>query len=368
MADSLAKVGFEVSLVLDATQTDLRLALAEFSQTLGDNTDVALLYYSGHAVQLKENNLLLPVNFDQEDRDEIGLWSLSLSEVIQVMNSQRVSNKILILDACRDNPLNDTTTHGLATVKAGLGTFIAYSTQPGNVAEDGPMGGNSPYTSALLSALESPNGSIEETFKIVRAAVAEGTDGRQVPWESSSLVEQFTFSVESHSTQGSVKDFQKSLERQPESNEATMNLKGKKKVPLEAAYSEAVVDAESINQGYPTPKPRPKPIEVLMRAAVNMKTEPASAPQTFDDSALSDLLPGVGVVVAEPPSDANAHQSESPLDSNAIGVVIAAETMIEADEAGSTASEKGDMHVVNREGKGSLLILPDKIGQGSMGE
>ncbi len=236
------------------------------------------------------------------------------------------------------------------------------------------MGGNSPYTSALLSALESPKGSIEETFKIVRAAVAEGTDGRQVPWESSSLVEQFTFSVASHSTQGSVKDFQKSLERQPESNEATMNLKGKKKVPLEAAYSEAdatasshpakprnksttedaapdgsevIADAEGINPGYPTPKPRPKPIEVLMMAAVKWKFEPASAP----------------------PPDANTQQTESPLDSNAIGIIIAAETMIEADEAGSTASGKGDMHVVvNREGKGSMLISPDKIGQGSMGE
>jgi hypothetical protein len=127
----------------------------------------------------------------------------------------------------------------------------------------------------------------------------------------------------------------------------TAAVSSKKKIPLETAYteddeelagmsadassqpakprnkpatedaapdgSEVIADAEGINQGYPTPKPRPKPIEVLMMAAVNMKIEPASAP----------------------PPDANARQTESPLDSNAIGMVIAAETMTETEDAGS---------------------------------
>jgi hypothetical protein len=95
-----------------------------------------------------------------------------------------------------------------------------------------------------------------------------------------------------------------------------------------------------------------------MMAAVNMKIESASAPRPND----------------------NTRQTESPLDSNAIGMVIAAETMTETEDAGFADGKtgltdelrngqlEGDMQVVNREGKGSLLILPDKIGQGSMGE
>jgi curved DNA-binding protein CbpA len=299
MADSLATAGFDVTLVLDGTQNDLRLALFEFSRNLGDNTDVALLYYSGHAVQVSESNLLLPIDLDEEDRDEIGISSLSLSEVVQVMNAQRVPNKILILDACRNNPLNDVGGQGLATVKAGMGTFIAYSTQPGNVAEDGRKGSNSPYTDALVAALRSPSGSIEDTFKKVRTAVAQATEGRQVPWESSSLVDEFAFEVRKGAAQGSVKTFNSSTTGATESDDG-----------------ELVVDATDVDQGYPAPKPRPKPIEVLMMAAVNLEIEPASAP---------------------PPDPT---KRVSPVAGNSQGYVIAPESMIEGASLESNAATK----------------------------
>jgi hypothetical protein len=106
--------------------------------------------------------------------------------------------RILMLDACRNNPfplINQTTGKGLAIVdtKSGApGTFISYSTSPGAEAEDG-TGTNSPYTSALLKVAREPGLPIEEAFKRVRVSVNDATQGRQVPWESSSLTSDFRF-------------------------------------------------------------------------------------------------------------------------------------------------------------------------------
>ncbi len=106
--------------------------------------------------------------------------------------------RILMLDACRNNPFPDlskTSGGGLAIVDAKIGapgTFLSFSTSPGAVAEDG-SGANSPYTSALLSAGKEQGIPIEETFKRVRLAVNKATDGRQTPWDSSSLTDDFRF-------------------------------------------------------------------------------------------------------------------------------------------------------------------------------
>jgi uncharacterized caspase-like protein len=106
--------------------------------------------------------------------------------------------RIFMLDACRNNPfpaLSQTAGHGFAIVdtKAGApGSFISYSTSPGSEAEDG-SGADSPYTTAVLAVAKEPNLSIEEAFKRVRVAVSQATDGRQIPWESSSLTADFKF-------------------------------------------------------------------------------------------------------------------------------------------------------------------------------
>jgi hypothetical protein len=106
--------------------------------------------------------------------------------------------RILLLDACRNNPfpeLNKTAGHGLAIVDAKVGspgTFVSFSTSPGAEAEDG-SGSNSPYTTALLATAKEPGIPIEDTFKRVRLAVNKVTDGRQTPWDSSSLTEDFRF-------------------------------------------------------------------------------------------------------------------------------------------------------------------------------
>ncbi len=106
--------------------------------------------------------------------------------------------RILLLDSCRNNPfpaINQSAGHGLAIVDAKTGapgTFLSFSTSPGAEAEDG-NGADSPYTSALLLAAKEPGLSIEDTFKRVRVSVNKATEGRQTPWDSSSLTDDFRF-------------------------------------------------------------------------------------------------------------------------------------------------------------------------------
>lgn len=193
MAEALTAQGFEVTTVTDATLSAMRLSLFGFSRTLNSDVEAALVYYSGHAVEIDSVNYLLPTDTTEQGKNGIPINSISLSEVIQILDAGRVPIKILILDACRNNPLNGKG-GGLATVRAGSGTFIAYSTEPGSVAVDGdPNASNSPYTAALVKALEDPASTIEETFRQVRTEVMRVTDDKQVPWESSSLMGGFSF-------------------------------------------------------------------------------------------------------------------------------------------------------------------------------
>jgi len=112
-----------------------------------------------------------------------------LNDILNTLNSVPTKMRILLLDACRNNPflaLNQTVGRGLAPVdtKTGApGTSLSYLTSPGAEAEDG-RGADSPYTTALLTALAPPGLPIEQAFKQVRVAVNNATDGRQTPWES----------------------------------------------------------------------------------------------------------------------------------------------------------------------------------------
>jgi hypothetical protein len=145
--------------------------------------------------------------------------------------------RFLLLDACRNNPfpeLNKSAGRGLAIVDAKIGapnTFMSFSTSPGAEAEDG-AGANSPYTTALLAASRESNIPIEETFKHVRLAVNKATDGRQTPWDSSSLTEDFRLS-------GTAVAGPKLAAARKTVAEWTRDLKGK---PVEAANELIVAD------------------------------------------------------------------------------------------------------------------------------
>jgi uncharacterized caspase-like protein len=200
MSKLLTDSGFEVTTAADLSQKELNQKVGDFAAEIaakGPDT-VALVFYAGHGLQIDGENYLVPVDVDPKREADIPLQAVRLNDVLNTLNSVPTRMRILLLDACRNNPfpaLNQTAGRGLALVdtKTGApGTFLSYSTSPGAEAEDG-QGSDSPYTSALLTAARTPGLPIEQAFKQVRVAVNKATGGRQTPWESSSLTEDFKF-------------------------------------------------------------------------------------------------------------------------------------------------------------------------------
>jgi len=200
MAQLLGDAGFEVATAADLSQNDLRQTVGEFAARIaakGPDT-IALVFYAGHGMQIDGENFLIPVDIDPKRETDIPLQAVRLNDLLNTLTSVPSKMRIILLDACRNNPfpdINKSAGHGLAIVDAKIGapgTFLSYSTSPGAEAEDG-NGADSPYTTALLTAAREPNLSIEDAFKRVRVSVNKATEGRQTPWESSSLTDEFRF-------------------------------------------------------------------------------------------------------------------------------------------------------------------------------
>lgn len=193
IAQALRSVGFTVTLKTNLDKMNMENAVRSFRAGLKTG-DVALFYYSGHGMQVNGINYLIPVGESIYSEVEIPYKSMEAQFVIDYMQQAGTSVNIIILDACRDNPFKAFRSQGRGFVPAiaPQGTFIAYSTAPGTVAFDGD-GRNSPYTKYLISSMKEPGVQIEDMFKEVRNKVMSETGKQQVPWESSSLVEDFTF-------------------------------------------------------------------------------------------------------------------------------------------------------------------------------
>ncbi len=207
MSQLLADAGFDVTSTADLSQNEMRQKVGEFAAKVaakGPDT-VALVFYAGHGLQIDGENFLIPVDVDPKREADIPLQAVRLNDVLNTLTSVPSKMRILLLDACRNNPfpdINKTAGRGLAIVDARTGapgTFMSFSTSPGAEAEDG-SGADSPYTTALLAAAKEPGLSIEDTFKRVRVSVNKATEGRQTPWDSSSLTDNFAFFGSGNST------------------------------------------------------------------------------------------------------------------------------------------------------------------------
>jgi uncharacterized caspase-like protein len=200
MAQMLTDAGFEVQSASDLSQNELRARIGAFAASVAEKgpDTVSLVFYAGHGLQVDGENYLVPIDVDPKREADIPLQAVRLNDILNTLTSVPSRTRIILLDACRNNPfpgINKTTGRGLAHVDVKLGTagtLLSFSTSPGAEAEDG-TGSNSPYTAALLKAGREPNLPIEDAFKRVRLAVNLATEGRQTPWESSSLVSDFRF-------------------------------------------------------------------------------------------------------------------------------------------------------------------------------
>ncbi len=203
MTEALKATGFEVVEAVDADKLKLDGALRSFTDKLA-GADVALFFYAGHGLQVGAQNYLVPIDAKLERERDLEFEAVKLDFVLRQMEIDREGKtSIVILDACRDNPLTRNLARsmgtrsagigrGLAAASTGLGTFIAYSTQPGNVALDG-KGRNSPFTAALAKHVRVKGRNLPATMIEVRKDVLAATDGKQVPWDHSALTGDFYF-------------------------------------------------------------------------------------------------------------------------------------------------------------------------------
>jgi uncharacterized caspase-like protein len=198
VAASLKQAGFDVTLAENLDRRGLLGALRAFGERLNDNS-VAVLYYAGHGLQLRDRNYLIPVDAEIRSEDEIALAGIDIAFVLGRMSAARSRVNIVILDACRNNPFAGKSIHtaqGLAQMDAPVGTLLAYATAPGKLAADG-LGGvndkNGLYAQQLARQVLSPGLPVEHVFKRVREAVVRASREAQVPWESSSLQGEFAF-------------------------------------------------------------------------------------------------------------------------------------------------------------------------------
>ena len=194
MADVLREAGFRVILKRDADTRELRNAVREFATELR-RADVGLFYFAGHGVQLTGTNYLLPVGADIRSAADAEDLSLDVNYVLRTMEESQTQVRIVILDACRNNPYSRSFRslgRGLAPITAATGSLVAFATAPGALAADGE-GRNGMYTKHLLASLRQPDTDILKVFQRTRAAVVRETGGRQTPWGATSLLGEFHF-------------------------------------------------------------------------------------------------------------------------------------------------------------------------------
>ena len=191
----LQQLKFKVDLLLDAGRAQMASSIQGFGADLAKTRGVGLFYYAGHGAQLAWRNYLIPVDAEVDRLEEMRDKTVELNSLLQGLIKAGNPMNVIILDACRDNPFGTkvpTEQKGLSQFDAPPGSLLAYATAPGRTAADG-TGANGLYTENLLRELGVPATKIEDVFKRVRLAVRRESEGRQVPWESTSLEEDFYF-------------------------------------------------------------------------------------------------------------------------------------------------------------------------------
>jgi hypothetical protein len=202
MSQVLRSLGFVVMEIQNASRAQMSDAIAKLQTGLTGKNGVGMLYYAGHGIQMDWRNYMVPIDAKLQSPPDVLAQTVDLTQVLDAFKSAGNRMNIVVLDACRDNPFAVTATgKGLAQFDAPPGTFLAFATAPGNVAEDGEAkDSNGLYTSFLLQELKKPQTKIEDVFKRVRLHVRQKSQGRQIPWESTSLEEDFYFLAPSQRT------------------------------------------------------------------------------------------------------------------------------------------------------------------------
>lgn len=176
---ALKKLGFGVTTLRDANFRQMRQSVNIFASTLRKG-DLAFFYYSGHGLQIKERNYLVPIDFTGESATDAEYETLAADQVRQRLEETQASVRLLVLDACRQNPFptdSRGSSPGLREMDRAEGTLVAFATGANNIADDNPSEANGLYTKYLIAALQTPGLNHVEVFKRVQAEVKRNSPG-----------------------------------------------------------------------------------------------------------------------------------------------------------------------------------------------
>lgn len=193
ISKALTTKGWNSRTLINPTSEQLKDSVRSFYQRTITSNEPSLIYFSGHGIQYRGENYLLPI--DISEPKSILKKAISITE-IGYFSKDNKGPKIFIVDACRSSPLGKesiSVSSGLNSQYAPPNSLIAYATSPGEVALDGVAGSNSPYAKAFANSVERYN-SLDEIFKKTRMLTMMATNGKQLPWESSSLYQEVNFS------------------------------------------------------------------------------------------------------------------------------------------------------------------------------
>ncbi|HEV7820150.1 MAG TPA: caspase family protein [Burkholderiales bacterium] len=216
---ALQKHGFQLSLQLNAGRTQMVEAIRDFARELANRKSVGFFYFAGHGGQFESRNYLMPVDASIGSPAHLPDMAVELNSLLQALTAAGNPLNAVVLDACRDYPFNHPprgAQRGLAQFDAPPGALLAYATTPGNTTTDG-MGGTGLYAGHLLRELAVPAASIQDVFKRLRLSVRRDSNGRQVPWESTSLDDEFYFQARATHAQRSRKELEQQFEAELES-------------------------------------------------------------------------------------------------------------------------------------------------------
>ncbi len=201
VAQALKAIGFDVTLKVDVEKRQLDQVIAQFARE-GKTADAVLFYYAGHGLQFEGKNFLMPVDAELQDEISLRYEMIALDDVKAALQLSP-GVKIMVLDACRDNPLADKfvrsisvstrdvpKVQGYARPEKAQGMIIVYATQADDVAQDG-AGRNSPFSQAFLKEIKEPGLEVGAMFRRIGADVYAATNGRQSPELSISMVPEY---------------------------------------------------------------------------------------------------------------------------------------------------------------------------------
>lgn len=266
--DLLGDLGFDVDRVLNADAEELREAIEDFIED-AENADVALVYYSGHGIEVGGQNYLVPVDATFDSPEAAGESLVAVQPMLEAL-AKVTPVTIVLLDACRSDPfpvgtaitlpesgetVTVTAEPGLAAVRGptpaarpdlppeSLGTVIGFAAEPGQPALDGPAGENSPYAAALLKHLSAGGFSFGDVMTMVTEEVYLKTKAQQLPWTNSSLRRVLTFAApeeqdpDSTAIAGERRKLLLTIAGTPgETRKYVEALAGQENVPLDALY------------------------------------------------------------------------------------------------------------------------------------